>query len=161
MILAAPCLYDLMATFLWSWCTVIVWITAATFRQDGHSPENLGNQRTVGIKEIEEKIREIHEKSGENWNSLANVLENADIAHFITIFCQRIRVINVTFFYTNNKSEWGKNVSQENVREYTSWRKWPPCQKSNMIIWIKMAANQHILLIKCKFVFEYFDNKYK
>ena len=34
------------------------------------------------------------------WNCFGNVLENFDIVHFVSIFCQRIRDINVTFCYT-------------------------------------------------------------
>ena len=51
-------------------------------------------------------------------NCFANVLEIVDITHFISIVCQRIRVINVTFCYTADKLKSGKNiVSQENVRD--------------------------------------------
>ena len=41
---------------------------------------------------------------------LVNVLENVDIAHFISIFCQRITVINITFCYTAGKLESGKII---------------------------------------------------
>ena len=40
---------------------------------------------------------QIQGKVREKWNCFANVLENVDNAHLIDIFCQRIKVINVTF----------------------------------------------------------------
>ena len=46
----------------------------------------------------------------DNWNCVANVLENVDIACFISILCQKIRGINVTFCYTADKLELGKNI---------------------------------------------------
>ena len=59
------------------------------------------------------KVREIHEKlskTGTNEIVLAAdvLLENVDIAHFISIFCQRIRVVSVSFCYTADKLESGK-----------------------------------------------------
>ena len=35
-------------------------------------------------------------------------LENVDIVHFISIFCQRIRIISLTIYYTADKLESGK-----------------------------------------------------
>ena len=59
---------------------------------------------------FEENVREIQWKI----SFLANVLENADSSHFISIFCQRIKVINITFCYTAYKVKSGENsVSQE------------------------------------------------
>ena len=46
------------------------------------------------------KVREIHgklSKSGKNEIVFANVVENVDIKHFISMHCQRIRDIHVTF----------------------------------------------------------------
>ena len=67
------------------------------------------------------KVREIHEKlskSGKNDIVLANDLENVDVPHFFCIFCQRIRLMSVTFCYTTDKLESGKNVLiQEKVME--------------------------------------------
>ena len=62
------------------------------------------------------KVADIHKKlskSGkvrENEIVTANVLENVDIVHFISIFFQRIRVISVTFCYTADKLELGENI---------------------------------------------------
>ena len=53
------------------------------------------------------------------FNYFADVLENVDIVRFISILSQRLRVINVTFCYTSDKLESGKNiVSQGKVREH-------------------------------------------
>ena len=48
-------------------------------------------------------------KVKENEIVLANNLENFDNTYFISIFCQRIRVISVTFCYTSEKLEPQKN----------------------------------------------------
>ena len=45
-------------------------------------------------------MKKLGEKSGKNEIVFSNVLESIDIAHFIFIFFQRIRVINVTLCYT-------------------------------------------------------------
>ena len=54
------------------------------------------------------KSFEVREKSGKNEIVLANVLENFDNVHFISIFCQRF--FNVTFCYTAYKLESGENI---------------------------------------------------
>ena len=67
-----------------------------------------------------EKVREIHEKLKvrERLSYFANVLENVDIACFISIFGQMIRVVNATFCYTTEKGAREKNiVSYGKVRE--------------------------------------------
>ena len=56
---------------------------------------------------------QIREKLGKNKIVLTNVLENVDIVHFISIFCQSIRVIHVisvNFCYTADILELGKNI---------------------------------------------------
>ena len=61
--------------------------------------ENREIREKSGKKYFDEKVRKIHEKlskSGKN----EIVLENGDDTHFVSIFCQRIRVISVTFCYT-------------------------------------------------------------
>ena len=77
-----------------------------------------GEMREKSGKNVfDEKVRGIHEnlsKSGKNEIVLANDLENVDVAQFVSIFCQRIRVISVTYCYTSDKLESGKkNLSQE------------------------------------------------
>ena len=58
------------------------------------------------------------EKVRENEIVLAYILENVDIAYFISIYFQRVRVISVTFCYTADKLELVKNIlSQEKVSE--------------------------------------------
>ena len=37
--------------------------------------------------------------------SFCKYLENGDIARFMSIFCQKIDAINVTFYYTSDKWE--------------------------------------------------------
>ena len=44
---------------------------------------------------------------------LANVLENVNIVYLISIFCQSIRVIIVTFSYTDDKLVLRKNISSQ------------------------------------------------
>ena len=65
--------------------------------------ENREIRERSGKKYFDEKVRKIHEKlskSGKNEIVLENDSENGDDAHFVSIFCQRIRVISVTFCYT-------------------------------------------------------------
>ena len=68
-----------------------------------------------------DKVRESLEKlskSGENEIVLAHVFKKVDIPHFISIFCQRMRMIGATFCYTADKLESGKKIlSQGKVRE--------------------------------------------
>ena len=48
----------------------------------------------------------------------SNDLEKVDVTYFVSIFCPMIRVISVTFCYTADKLESGKNIlSQGKVRE--------------------------------------------
>ena len=64
---------------------------------------HLENRGKSGKNIFNENVREIHEKlsmSRKNENVLANVLEIVEIAHFISIFCKRIRDTSVTFCYT-------------------------------------------------------------
>ena len=51
------------------------------------------------------KIQEIHEKLSKSGkiNCFANVLENIDIARFVSIFFKEKRVIRITFCYTAEK----------------------------------------------------------
>ena len=56
-------------------------------------------------------------KVRENEIVLAYILENVDIAYFISIYFQRVRVISVTFCYTADKLEIVKNIlSQGKVK---------------------------------------------
>ena len=49
---------------------------------------------------------------------MTNIFNNVDITHLISIFCQRMRIISFTFYYTAEKLESGKNIlSQGEVRE--------------------------------------------
>ena len=73
----------------------------------------LGNVicKLKSFKKSQRKIRQFHEKLSKyrkNEIVLQNVLENVDILSFIFIFCQRIRVINITFWYTANNLESSK-----------------------------------------------------
>ena len=47
---------------------------------------------TSGKNCFDEKVRE-------KWNYFSNVLENVDIASFISMFCQQMRVINFFIEY--------------------------------------------------------------
>ena len=67
-------------------------------------------------------------KVREKWNCFANVLENVDNAHIIDIFCQRIKVINVTFWSQRKNS-------QRKVREI-----------GNLKIMASSMINQHHFL---------------
>ena len=49
-------------------------------------------------------------KSGKNEIVLANDLQNVDVACCVSIFCQRIRVISVTFCYTTDNLESWKSI---------------------------------------------------
>ena len=73
---------------------------------------NIENNRVATHLEVRvtflmklKKFNEIHEKlrpgGGGDW--FANILENVDIAHFISIFCQRIRFSIVTYVFTADK----------------------------------------------------------
>ena len=65
--------------------------------QGGHSP---GNQEIQGkVREISWKTVNVRGKSGKH----EIVLENVGTTSFISIFRQRIRVINVTFCFTADK----------------------------------------------------------
>ena len=71
---------------------------------------HLENKEKSGGSIFDEKVREM---SGENEIASANVLVNVDMAHFISIFCQKLSVL--FFCYTADKLESGKNiVSQGN-----------------------------------------------
>ena len=67
---------------------------------------HLENREISGKNIFDEAVREIHEKlskSGKirgNEIVFANVKENVDVTHLISIFCQRIRIISVTFCFT-------------------------------------------------------------
>ena len=64
------------------------------------------------------KTVKVREKSGEDEIVSANVFENVNVVHFISIFCQRIRVIGVISCYTADELKSGKNIlGQEKVRE--------------------------------------------
>ena len=67
--------------------------------------ENTEIREKSGKYVFDEKVREIHE-SGEN----EIVLENVDVVHFISIFCQIIRVISVIFAILLFKLESGKYI---------------------------------------------------
>ena len=56
--------------------------------------------KSLEVREIIFDKKKLGEKSGKNEIVFPNVLESIDIAHFIFIFFQRIRVINVTLCYT-------------------------------------------------------------
>ena len=65
-------------------------------------------------------VREIHKNCHcqGKFKCFVNILESADITRFISMFRQRIRVINVIFCYTADKFESGKKISnQGKVRE--------------------------------------------
>ena len=62
------------------------------------------------VGEIPEKLTKLGKKSGKNKIVLTNIAKNVDIAHFISINCQRIRIISVTFCYLADKLESGKNI---------------------------------------------------
>ena len=68
----------------------IIWVAAHLEIRE--KSENTWNSRG--------KVREIHKKSGENKNLFCKGIKNVDITHFISIFCQRIRVTNVTYCCT-------------------------------------------------------------
>ena len=100
------------------------WGTYKTLQGD-HSPGKRGNQGKVRAKCFwwrsqgnSWKTVKVREKSGKNEIVLANIFKNVYIAHYISIFCQRTRIISVTFCYTAVKSVSGKNIwSQGKVRE--------------------------------------------
>ena len=86
------------------------------------------NMEKSGENSLDEKDREksvkfmknSHGTVRENEIVLANISKNVDIAHFISILCQRIRVVSVMFCYTctANLFESGENIySQGKVRE--------------------------------------------
>ena len=49
----------------------------------------------------------------EKFYCFTNVLLYVDSTCFISLLCQRIRVINVTFCYTADKMESGKNIASQ------------------------------------------------
>ena len=100
-----------------------------------------------------EKIRE---KSGKfmknsvrkNLIVFANVLENFDSDHFISIFCQRIRVISVTFCYTADNLELGENIlSRGKFSE--SQGKWKLINNGHPGI--------HVYTCMCKYIYLYLE----
>ena len=72
-------------------------------------------RKKAGKDVFDEKVREIHEKthkdrekSAKNKIVLANIFKNVYMAHFILIFCQRMRIISVHFSYTADNKSQGK-----------------------------------------------------
>ena len=83
------------------------------FFQSGHTSRTQGKVREGEAILLEKpgefmKNCQSERKVGGKWKLFANILENVDIAGFISVFCLRIRVINVTFCYTSDKLESGK-----------------------------------------------------
>ena len=90
----------------------IPWIYFDCFNKVATHLEKREIREKSGKNNTDEKVREIREKLSKSWKNeivLAKVLiENVDIAHLISIFCQSIRVIIVPFCYTADKLESGE-----------------------------------------------------
>ena len=84
----------------------------------------------------------------DKWDCSANILENVDIARFISIFSQRISVINVTLCYIYCWQIWvRKKHCKSWVREKSGKMKtYQECSLSIMSIWTICISNVGINL---------------